>query len=153
MQSTLFCIFDHCYFISSPNKLKICHTMKQRHIHNIMPKQESNTLQKKFYNQFEKGTFSVECAPCMGHTRHEHGVHLTGQKKLGCMHCIMFMWYHVQCRHLLTASPLFSHSNYPLSLHGRTNLMITKYSMKPMQYSEIHALPYKYNVSLSTKQT
>jgi len=31
--------------------------------------------------------------------------------------------------------------------------MITKYSMKPMQYSEIHALPYKYNVSLSTKQT
>jgi len=22
--------------------------------------------------------------------------------------------------------------------------------MKPMQYAEIHALPYKYNVSLST---
>jgi len=22
--------------------------------------------------------------------------------------------------------------------------MITKYSMKPMQYAEIHALPYKY---------
>jgi len=28
--------------------------------------------------------------------------------------------------------------------------MITKHSMKPMQYVEIHALPYKYNVSLST---
>jgi len=29
-----FCIFDHCYFISSPNKLKICHTIKQLYIHN-----------------------------------------------------------------------------------------------------------------------
>jgi len=28
--------------------------------------------------------------------------------------------------------------------------MITKYSMKPTQYAEIHALPYKYNVPLST---
>jgi len=28
--------------------------------------------------------------------------------------------------------------------------MITKYSMKPMQYAEIHTLPYKYNVPLST---
>ena len=28
--------------------------------------------------------------------------------------------------------------------------MITKYSMQPMQYAEIHALPYKYNVHLST---
>jgi len=28
--------------------------------------------------------------------------------------------------------------------------MITKNSMKPMQYVEIHALPYKYNVPLST---
>jgi len=28
--------------------------------------------------------------------------------------------------------------------------MITKYSIKPMQYAEIHALPYKYNVALST---
>jgi len=28
--------------------------------------------------------------------------------------------------------------------------MIKKYSMKPMQYAEIHALPYKYNVPLST---
>jgi len=27
VQSTLFCIFNHCYFISSPNKLKICHTI------------------------------------------------------------------------------------------------------------------------------
>jgi len=31
--------------------------------------------------------------------------------------------------------------------------MITKYSIKPMQYAEIHALPYKYNVPLSTQQT
>jgi len=28
--------------------------------------------------------------------------------------------------------------------------MITKYSMKLMQYAEIHALPYKYNVPLRT---
>jgi len=28
--------------------------------------------------------------------------------------------------------------------------MITKYSMKPIQYAEIHALQYKYNVPLST---
>jgi len=30
--------------------------------------------------------------------------------------------------------------------------MITKYLMKPMQYADLHALPYKYNVPLSTKQ-
>jgi len=28
--------------------------------------------------------------------------------------------------------------------------MITKHSMKPMQYAEIHALPYKYIVPPST---
>jgi len=28
--------------------------------------------------------------------------------------------------------------------------MITKYKMKPMRYADIHALPYKYNVPLST---
>jgi len=28
--------------------------------------------------------------------------------------------------------------------------MITKYSMKPMQCAEIHGLPYKYNMPLST---
>jgi len=65
VQSTLFCIFDHCYFVSSPNKLKICHTVKQLYIHNIMPKHENNALQKKFYHQFKKSTFSVECAPYM----------------------------------------------------------------------------------------
>jgi len=144
VRSKLFCIFNRCYFISSTNKLKICHTIKQLYIQNIMPKHENNALQKNFYNQFKKG------APCVGHTRHEHGVHLTGQKKLSCMHCTMFMWYPMQSRHLLTASPLFPHSNYPLSLHGKTNLMITKYSTKPMQYAEIHALPYKYNVPPST---
>jgi len=79
VQSTLFCIFDHCYSISSPNKLKICHTIKQLYLHNIMPKHENNAFQKKFYNEFKKSTFSIECAPCLGHTRHEHGVHLTAQ--------------------------------------------------------------------------
>jgi len=54
------------YSISSPNNLKICHTIKELYIHNIMTKHENNTLQKKIYNQFEKGTFSVERAPCMG---------------------------------------------------------------------------------------
>jgi len=46
-----------------------------------MSKHENNALHKKFYNLSKKGTFSVKCAPCMGmgHTRHEHGVHLTGQ--------------------------------------------------------------------------
>jgi len=62
VQSTLFCIFNHCYFISSPNKLKICHTRKQFYTHNIMPKHENNALQKKFYNQLKKGTFSVDGA-------------------------------------------------------------------------------------------
>jgi len=60
VRSILFCIFDHCYFISSPNKLKIYHTIKQLYIHNIMPKHENNALQKKFYNQFKKSNFSVE---------------------------------------------------------------------------------------------
>jgi len=76
VQLTRFCIFNHCYFTSSPNKLKICHTIKQLYIHNIMPKHENNTLQKKFYHEFKKGTSSVECAPCLGH---EHRVHLTSQ--------------------------------------------------------------------------
>jgi len=38
---------------------------------------------KKILQSIQNGYFSVECAPRMGHTRHEHGVHLTGQKKLG----------------------------------------------------------------------
>jgi len=79
VQSTLFCNFSHCYFISSPNKLKVCHTIKQLYIHNVMLNHENNAFQKKIYNQFKKGTFSVECALCLVHTRHEHGVHLTGQ--------------------------------------------------------------------------
>ena len=44
-----------------------------------MPKHENNAFQKKFYNQFKKSASSVECAPFMKHTRHEHGVDLTGQ--------------------------------------------------------------------------
>ena len=68
VQSTRFCIFNHCYFISSPNKLKICQTIKQLYIHKIMPKHENNAFQKIFYNQYKKGTFSVECAPCHGYT-------------------------------------------------------------------------------------
>jgi len=36
--STLFCIFNNCYFISSLNKLQICHAIKQLYIHNIMSK-------------------------------------------------------------------------------------------------------------------
>jgi len=48
-----------------------------------MPKHENNAFQKKFYNQFKKSASSVECAPFMKHTRHEHGAHLTGQQKVG----------------------------------------------------------------------
>jgi len=40
---------------------------------------KTTPFRKKIYNQFKKGTFSVECALCLGHTRHEHGVNLTGQ--------------------------------------------------------------------------
>ena len=47
VQSTLFCIFNHCHFISSPSKLKICHTIKKLYVHNIMPKHENDVLQKK----------------------------------------------------------------------------------------------------------
>jgi len=32
-----------------------------------MPKHENIAFQKKIYYQFKKGTFSVECATCMGH--------------------------------------------------------------------------------------
>jgi len=31
-----------------------------------MPKHENNALQKKFYNQFKKGTFTIDSAPRMG---------------------------------------------------------------------------------------
>jgi len=31
--------------------------------------------------------------------------------------------------------------------------MITKHSIKPMQYAKIHALPYNFKVPLSTQQT
>jgi len=48
VQSTLICIFNHCYFISSPNKLKICHTIKQLYIHNIMVKHPKMTFRKNF---------------------------------------------------------------------------------------------------------
>jgi len=93
VQSTLFCIFNHCYFISSQNKLKICHTIKQLYIHNIMPKHENNSLQKKFYNQFKKGTFSVECAHAWGTLDMSMGYTWPVNKKLGCIQCIMFTWY------------------------------------------------------------
>jgi len=42
--------FHHCYFISSPNRLKLCCTVKQLYMHNIMPKHENNALQKKISN-------------------------------------------------------------------------------------------------------
>jgi len=61
VQSTLFCIFTHCYFISCPNKLKICHTIKQLYINNIMAKHENNALQKKFCNQFKRILFCLMC--------------------------------------------------------------------------------------------
>jgi len=58
VQSTLFCIFNHCYFISTPNKLKIWHPIKQLLIHNIMAKHENNALQKKkLYSQLKKVLF------------------------------------------------------------------------------------------------
>jgi len=85
VQSTLFCIFNHCYFISCLNKLKICHTIKQLYIHNIMPKHENNALHKKLYSQFEKGTFSVQYVPGIGHTRHEHGVHRSIKSWVACI--------------------------------------------------------------------
>ena len=147
VQLTLFCSFYHCYFISSPNNLKICHTIKQLYIHNIMPNHECNTLHKKFYNQFKKGTFLSSVAHALDMSM---GCTWPVNKKLGCIHCIMFTWYPLNTRHLLTAFPLLSHYNYPLSLHGKTDCMITKHSVKPIQYAEIHALPYKYNVPLRT---
>jgi len=60
VQSTLSYIFKDCYFISSPNKLKICHTIKQLCIHNIMTKHENNAIQKKICNQFKKSTLRVK---------------------------------------------------------------------------------------------
>jgi len=57
VQMTLFCIFNHCYFISSPNKLKICHTIKQLYIHNTMPKHENTALHKNFTINFKRVLF------------------------------------------------------------------------------------------------
>jgi len=51
---------------------------------------------------------------------------------------------------LLTASPLFSHSNYPLSLHGKTNLYDYQTLNENNAVCWNHALPYKDNVPLST---
>ena len=48
VQSTLFCNFNHCSFVSSPNKLKICHTTKQLYIHNITLNHENNAFQKQY---------------------------------------------------------------------------------------------------------
>jgi len=73
-----------------------------------MPKQENNALQKKFYNNFQEGTFSVECAGAR---------------------VVLITHYHCMAKQIC---------------------MITKHEMNPMQYAEIHALPYKYNVPLST---
>ena len=96
VQSTLFCIFSDCYFISSSNKLKLCHTIKQLYVNNIMPKHGNNAFQKKNYNQFKTGTFSVECAPCMGTLSMSMGYTWPVNKKLGCMHCIMFTLSHIK---------------------------------------------------------
>jgi len=46
-------------------------------------------------------------------------------------------------RHLLTAFPLFSHSNYPLSLHGKTNLYGYQTLNETNAAAEIPALLYK----------
>jgi len=37
--------------------LKICHTIKQLYIHNIMPKHENNALQKNFTINLKKELF------------------------------------------------------------------------------------------------
>jgi len=47
VQSTLLCIFNHCYFILSPNKLTFCHTIKQLYTQ-YHAKHGNNALQKQF---------------------------------------------------------------------------------------------------------
>jgi len=54
VQSALFYIFNHCYFVSSPNKLKICHTMKKLYIHNIMPNMKTKPIRKSFTISLKK---------------------------------------------------------------------------------------------------
>ena len=108
LQSTLFCIFNHSYFISSPNKLKICHTMKQLlkichtmkqllhtmkqlYIHNIMPKHESNVLQKNFTTNLKRVLFCWMCTmPGVHSTWALGGYTWPFNKKLGS---ITFTWY------------------------------------------------------------
>jgi len=65
VQLTLFYIFNHCYFISRTNKLKICHKIKQLYIHNIMPKYKNNAFHKKFYNKLKKVLFLIDEAGLM----------------------------------------------------------------------------------------
>jgi len=55
-----------------------------------MSKHENNVLQKILYNKFEKGTFFVECAHAWGTLDMSMGYKRPVNKKLGCMHCMMF---------------------------------------------------------------
>jgi len=71
-------------------------------------------------------------------------------KKLGSMHYIMFTWYPMWNRHLLTTSPLFSRSNYTLSLHGKKKLYDYQTLSETNALCWNSCLPYKYNVPLST---
>ena len=70
VQSTFFCIFNHYHFISCPNKLKICHIIKQLYIENITPKQENKALQKNFLQSISKGYFFCRVChmPCLKST-------------------------------------------------------------------------------------
>jgi len=70
--------------MSSPNKLKICHTIKQLYADNTMPKHENNALQKKCNHQLKKVLFLSTRA---------WGTLDWSIKSLDWMHCIMFTWY------------------------------------------------------------
>jgi len=47
VQSTLFYIFNYCYFISSPNKLKFCHKIKKLCIHISCQNMKTTPSRKK----------------------------------------------------------------------------------------------------------
>jgi len=64
VQSTFFCIFNHCYFISSPNKLKIClcHTIRQLYsIYKISCKNIKTHSRKNFTTDLNRYIFCRIC--------------------------------------------------------------------------------------------
>jgi len=80
VQSTLFFAFSTTLTLFQIQASSKFVTQYSKSMYTISCQNMKATLfRKNFTINLRNGAFSVECAPCLGHTRHEHGVHLTGQ--------------------------------------------------------------------------